>query len=388
MILKIGDKSIKYYNGISVTLRYDSVADTFGMNLLFEPSDSAHRKLFLPGSYNLVTLEYNNEVVMSGVMLSQSMESAGDPPKYLMQVGGYSRTGVLEDCQMAPTASNQSQNKSLLQMAEALLTPFGLKVVADDVVKSECEQVYFSEIIDPDQTIKDFLTKLAVQKNIVLSHTVNGDLLFTRADTTKKPIFDFNPSYPAICKKLIFNGQAMHDTIYAQGQANADNNASDASIKNPYVQKKLNWMQTAFNSTVGVGDVSYSSGYRPKVSLQTAGNDNDTPLTARQLLAQELKEIRVEIKIYGWTLNGKVIRPNNIITIIDPELFLYQKTRWFIESVTFSLEKENFAEVSTLTCVLPECYNNLEVKNVFTGTNLTVPYSEEKGAHAVITPFI
>ena len=56
-----------------------------------------------------------------------------------------------------------------------------------------------------------------------------------------------------------------------------------------------------------------------------------------------------------WELNGAVIKPNQIITVRNPELYLYKKSNWFIESVQLDGDAEQ--TVATLTCVLPETYN-------------------------------
>lgn len=387
MQLKVRDRIIDKYNNIAVSLRYDSVASPFGANIYFNPSNADDRRLFVPGNYNPVTIVHGKETLITGVLLSAGFQDSA--VKHLMNIGGYSKAGVLDDCQNSvDNYPLQFNNVSLFEIAQKLCSPFGLNVVVDDIVKNECSAAYaVGQTMEPDDTIKNFLTKLAVQKNIVLSHDIAGNLLFTRADTTKQPIFNFVNGMPWVGMSLNFDGQQMHSVIWGIGQGNIDTaNASEASIKNPYVQSHLNFMETARLNTILKPGVSYDTGYRPRVSMQTSGGDNDTTLTARQLLSQELKTIRLSIEIQGWELKGKLVRPNNIITVTNPDLFLYQKTRWFIESVDFRGDERS--ETATLNCVLPECYNNETVKNVFTGTNLTVPVPfVETGAHATITPF-
>jgi len=56
-----------------------------------------------------------------------------------------------------------------------------------------------------------------------------------------------------------------------------------------------------------------------------------------------------------WEIEGKVIKPNQIITVRNPELYLYKKSNWFIESV--QLDGDETQTVATITCVLPETYN-------------------------------
>jgi prophage tail gpP-like protein len=388
MNLRIGNRIISKYNNIAVSLKYDAVGSTFAANVYFDPSNSDDRKTFIPGNYFPAIVEHNGETLITGVALSNGFKSA--PTKQLMKLGGYSRAGVLDDCQFPiDNYSLQfSASPTLSEIANKLLAPFGILITIDAIVNEDCNTAYAtSPIIEPDQTIKDFLTTLAAQKNIVLSHDTSGNLVFTRADTHKTPIFNFDGSIPVVDMDLSFDGQQMHNTITSLGQASipTDNSTQD-TIKNPYVRLGIDWMGTAKLNTLGQPGVAYSTGFRPGISKKTSGTDNDTILTARQLLAQELKAIKLTINIDSWTLNNTLVRPNNIITVTNPELFLYQKTRWFIESVDFRGDEKS--ETATLNCVLPECYNNDDVLNVFTGSNLTVPVIDSPGAHATITPFI
>jgi prophage tail gpP-like protein len=231
------------------------------------------------------------------------------------------------------------------------------------------------------ETVKSFLTTLAAQKNLVLSHTPTGNLLLTQADGNKSPIFHFADKGTWVHMSLSFDGQQMHDKINVTGQVNVTNpnSASDSVELNPY----LSSTRGSANTSAGGG---YSALFRPVVYEQTASTDvSTTPLTARKKLGNELKAIRLKIDIFGWELGGVIPRAGDIVTVTNPDIFLYQKTKWFIESVDFrGNEKEDTA---TLNCVLPECFNNDKVVNIFTGSNLTVPYSET-GAHATITPFI
>lgn len=383
MELKIGNRTIDKYNSISVSLRYDSVASSFGMLIYFDPGNAEDRKTFVPGKYSPATLIHNGETLITGLLLTQGFKSS--TTKQLMSVGGYSKPGVINDCNINPKyTSNQLDGKSLKEVVNQLIFQFGLNLVVEDIVKTDCNVVFPTIVAESDKSVQDIITTLSNQKNIVLTHDISGNLVLTRAKTDQPPMYNFDGGFPVTNMELNFNGQEMHDTITVVGQSVVGtNNDCESTVQNPYVQKSLNWGLTAFNSTIGTNNIVY--GNRPKVAIQTSGDDNSTKLTARQLLSQELKAIRLTISIDRWELNGKLVRPNTIVTVTNPELFLYQKSRWFVESV--DLQGDEKSETATLNCVLPECYNNEDVKNVFTGTNLTVPFTDTDGAHAVITPF-
>lgn len=359
MILKINDRfrnrQLDYFNNFSLNLKFDSIGGTFGFSYDFNPDNREHKELSCIGHYHECSVEHNGELLLTGIVLSINMTSA--PVKKLVAIGGYSLPGVLEDCEI-PTTSYplQSDGLTLKQIAQKLLQPFGIKMIIDNAVAQKMNSVFDKSTAGESQTVKAYLTELATQKNIVISHNEKGELLFTAAKTDQTPVmqFDFsNGVLPGVSMNLQFNGQAFHSHITVQKQAGIDadaetGNAGEATVRNPYVYPK--------------------AVYRPKVISQSSGSDVDTETAAKNALAAELKNIKLTIKLDRWLdANGKIIKPNNYITVLNPEVYLYNKTVWFIEEVAFSgNEKE---QTAVLTCVLPEVYNGKTPVYLFKGIN-------------------
>ena len=85
-------------------------------------------------------------------------------------------------------------------------------------------------------------------------------------------------------------------------------------------------------------------------------------------MADELRNIKLVIQTDQWTVGGKIVRPNNIIEIIAPKLFIFTKRRFYIESVT--LVGDEAKTTATWNCVMPEVYNGKTPVNIFDGINL------------------
>jgi|SRR6185437_1447224 len=342
MELKIGTRKLDLYNNVSVALHYDSVASAFSFDFYFDPNNADHKAMFLPGSYSPVTIDHNGERLITGILLSPKFKS--DSVRRGVTISGYSKTGVLEDCEI-PTSSYplQAIGLSLGNIAQRIIKPFGLNLVIDPSVSSNVNSVYKSTTADDKQTVKSYLCELAGQKHVMLSHDEMGNLLLTQAKITQQPIFDFTNGMPNVAMELNFDGQRMHSSITLQKQATktGKGNAGQSSFSNPYV----------------------TSTFRPHVTRQTSGTDVDTALCARNMLSEELKGLTLTIDLDRWTLNNKVIRPNNIITVTNPDLYIYKKTKFFITSV--ELKGDNNAQVATLTCTLPEVYSSTTPKNIF-----------------------
>lgn len=354
MLLKINDRirqrQLDFFNEFTLGLRYDSVGSTFSFKYYFDPANAEHKELSCIGHYHECTIEHNNELLITGQILSIDMGSS--PERQLVSIGGYALPGVLEDCDIPPDMPMESNGLTLRQIAQQLCNKFNLKMVVDDSVAAAMNGVYETSTAQDGQTVKGYLTQLTAQKDIVISHTTKGELLFTKADTAKEPLINFDLSagtIPGTGMRLTFNGQAMHSHITVRKQADVDGgNEGESTIRNPYV----------FPRAV----------YRPKVLTQSSGTDIDTDKAARQALAAELKNMKLVITTDRWEVDGKILKPNNTITVLNPEIYLYNKTTWFIEQIDFKgNQKETTAQ---LTCVLPEVYSGKTPEYLFKGINL------------------
>ena len=350
MILKINDRirntKVDFFNNVNVELRYDSVASAFSFGFYFDPNDQTLVDLACIGHYHLCTVEHNDELLLSGYLISETFRSSSQ--REISSFGGYSLPGVLEDCEI-PTSLYplQSDGLTLRQIANKLISPFGLKLVVDSSVASLVDSVYDTSTANESQSIKSYLSELASQKNVILSHTPKGELLFTKAKTKQTPLFFFDGSVSTVSMSLSFNGQAMHSSITVMKQASIDGgNAGESTVSNPFVPFV----------------------FRPKVKIQNSGDDNDSGEAARNMLSQELKNIKLTINLDRWEIDGKLIKPNSIIAVKNPEIYLFQKSNWFIESVRFIGDEKQ--RTATLTCVLPSVYDGSTPSYIFEGINL------------------
>jgi len=359
MVLKINDRiknrQVEFFNNFSLNLKYDSVGSAFGFSFYFDPENKEHKELMCIGHYHLADVKHNGELLVTGIILSQAFQSA--PVRQMVSLGGYSLPGVLEDCQIpVSTYPLQHDGLSLKQIAEKLIKPFGLKMKIDSSVADKMNAVFDISTAKESETVKGYLTSLATQKNIIISHNEKGELLFTSANTNQStPLLEFDFSagtIPGTEMDLSFNGQAMHSHITVQKQANVDadtdgGNAAEATVRNPYV---------------------INSVFRPLVVSQSSGTDTDTEQAAKNIRAAELKNLKLVIKTDRWEVNRKIIKPNNYLTVINPEVYLYKKSTWFIEEIAF--EGNEKQTTATITCCLPEVYNGKEPVYLFKGINL------------------
>lgn len=357
-------RTVKYFTDFKMSLKYDSVASTFAFGFYFDPSNVEHAEIACVSHMHECQIFYDEELLITGFTLSQTLVHSSVPE--LVQIGGYSKPGVLEDCdiptKMYPLESN---GKTFRQIVQRLISPFNFEFKITDLAKKDANTRFtITEKADKEipkstapesQNIKSYLTELATQKNLILTHDEFGNLLITEANTKAKPLFVFDGAVgmEGITKlTLSYGGQALHSHITVIRQADQDGgNAAEYTIRNPFVP--------------------VAATYRPKVTTLTSGDDVTIEEAARNELAKELKAIVLKVEMDRGKIDGKFIRPNNTIIVKDREIFLYKKVTWFIESVDFEIDPKG--EKCSLTCVPVYVYDNKTPENFFVDPHKNLP---------------
>lgn len=337
MELKIDSKVYEFFSTFDVNLSFDAIASKFNFSAFFDPANETQKELFRPLTGKEVELFHQGEFLFKGIMLSPRFEKKGTWKA--VHVSGYSKTGVLEDCNI-PIKSYplESNNLSLVDIAKKLCKPFGISVEVDPLVASKANKIFSKTIAKESDTIKGYLTRLAMQRNLIITHTPEGELFITKAKTDQVVSW----SYSATDDKVLsisssINGQRMHSEITSIRQASIDsNNAGQSTQENIYINT-----------------------FRPAVRMQSSGKDADTKDGAISSILSELKSIAFFIDYEGF-----IHKPNEIISVKEPFIYLYNDTKLFIESVR--LVGNNKQIISKLNCVLPEVYSNaLPIKSIY-----------------------
>lgn len=382
MILKVNDRvrvrTVDFFDGFKLTLSHDTIASVFSFDFFFDPKNRQHAELACLSHFHEAIVEHNGERLLTGYIVGNTFNSKST--REPAQLGGYSKAGVLEDCKIPPKYFPlETVGLSLKQIIEKYIEPFDLSLEVDtDVTEdaelafisngesddSEVDSVVINKPIDDrlnrsidranasiSQSYLSFFTELAVQRNILLSHNSFGNVLITKPKATGKPIAHFENGTVGVTVTLTFNGQGLHSEIWGVKQADSEGgNAAEDFIKNPFVPIV----------------------YRPTTVVMTSGTDISMQEFLQKELAKELKEnIKLVITTSTWVIDGKIIRPNNIITARNDDVFLYKKTSWFIETVEFTGNAKETTAV--ITCVLPEVYNGKTPTNIFVDVHNNFP---------------
>lgn len=368
---------------------FNSLASTFSFEFYFDPRNQVHAETVCVSHLHECQIFYNGKLQLTGYILANKFKNNGKPQ--LVKLSGYSKAGALGDCDIPynqyPLETNGLNFKQILSK---ILAPFasngiGIKygsgtgsintpfITNEDGTPEKTTEEKTNEnikktSIGSSQNIASYISELAVQRNIVVSHDEFGNVLITKPNTKGIPIlnFDFtsqNPNddsrrIPGVEVESEFNAQGLHTEITVVQQADDEKgtNASQITLTNPLIPIKSAVL------------------FRPKTVIIDSGNQFTVGEAANYELGKEIREAcKLTIKLGVVELNGQMIRENNTLTIIDPENFLYTRSTWYIESVQPTINEKETSCV--LNCVLPFGYDfdRSALKNVYVDPHSNFP---------------
>lgn len=354
-------------------LKFNSFASSFSFDFYFDPKNQEHAEIFCVSHFHEIEIFYNNTLFLTGWLVNNDFINPGKAE--LVSISGYSKPGILNKCDI-PFSSYplETDGLSLRQIINKFVPIYNIGVQIDDKVK-RLDKAFVSDNEGEDdednlgksasessQNVASYLSSLAQERNVVLSHTASGKVWITTPATKGTPIlnFDFtgndpnNDAFkiPGIKTHLKYNGEGLHTDITVIQQA-SDEEGSNATQSEP-LQNPI------------IHPIKQSVLYMPKVVTMSSGSQFTANQLAKYELGREIREnVTLSIDMGMIDIDGELIRPNNTITVKDPSIFLYNKSTWYIQSLSFSITPNS--ETCTLNCVLPFGYDfdYTTLKNVF-----------------------
>lgn len=344
MLLKLNNETFDFFNKTSVDLRYNTIASTFQFSAFFDPDNDQHRRLFRPLTFPTVQIKEGRKTLLTGFAVNNTFSVTSK--LQLAQFTGYSTPGILEDVNVpVDQYPIEYSGLNLVQLTQKLIGPFNLTLIVDQVAQEEAEKVIEQINIEPGKKIKDFISEIAAQRNLIFTHDPFGRIRLTKTLASEAPSVFYVEGMPGTKFQLQTRGQAMHSPYTVQKQTDiSSDNAGEETLDNPFVGQ-----------------------FRPRVKIQNTGNDVDTVQAVQNAVANELRNIVLTITMdrWLWIRNNRtrIVEPNAVISVDLPNLFLKRRTRFFVERAVLSGDERQ--QQAVLTCVLPEVYNGQDPRNIF-----------------------
>jgi prophage tail gpP-like protein len=356
MRITISGQNVDFFTSGVITLELDSVASTFEFSTRFSAQDPKHQELLKPLQYKDVEIfNKNDELIFTGTILNHRFKS--DSGRNLVFVSGYAKCGILEDVSIPVSAYPlESTNRSLKDIADNLCGLFGIKVLISNQsttistvnsplkgrkqkyversafadLQAKANSIFGRIAAMPSESIKDYLSKLAGQKNIIITHNEKGEVLLFQPDLLQKPRYFFTKKN-SLGMSADFNGQNMHSDVSIVRQP-SDENAGVSTV------------DTAKNSLIAK--------YRPVTKIMTSGEDTNTKDAAENEIGSELKNINIGVELQDLFDD---IYPGEIVNVHNHYIYSYAYNRFMVKSITLKFDEDS--DTTTLALVVPESFS-------------------------------
>lgn len=326
----IDGQRFRFWDRVRVTRSIDTM-DTVEFGAPFDADAPGFRETFRPFSFKPVVITVGGTPLFTGTMVAVS--PAVENSQKIVSVSGYSLPGVLNDCTSpASTYPLEFDSQGLREISGALASPFGIAVE----FQADQGAVFERVASEPGKKVLAFLTELAKQRNLIISSTTRGKLLFSQSVESGTPVARLQQgSAPVMAVTPFFSPQEYYSHITGIEPVIVGLAGSQFTVKNPRLQG---------------------------VTRPITFNAPDT-LDADVKGAVEAKAGRMfgnmasySVRVATWRdPQGNLWEPNTIVKLLAPEAMIYNEYAFVIRSVEF--EREGRKETATLNLVIPGSFS-------------------------------
>lgn len=322
---------------VEIELAIDSFA-TASFTAPFERERAEFREIFRPFKYRTFEVDTHLETLFLGYGVDVSTKASATESS--VRFSGYAKPAAFEDCcipvfdqasDKAPT-KRQFTKSGLRAIAEALCAPFGIELEF-----AGPEGKLFDKVsIGPDQKIIEFMRELAKQRNLVISNTTEGKLLFWQSVEPGNPVARLELGKNCGVVEADFSPQDYFSQVTGFASKKRGKAPAKWTEHNPWLSEPLR--------------------------AHTFKLEDTERADARE--ATQAKMGRMFANIVSYTIpdipswrdpKGNLWRPNTTIKLLAPDVMVYGETEMLIRKVKLKQTKD--ATTADLVVCLPGAFN-------------------------------
>ena len=323
--ITIDGQVYRFWTEVTFTKSIDSF-DSVNFRAPFDPDREDVRETFRPFSFKPVTIYIGNILAFTGTLVNVNPEL--QPISRVVAAGCYARCAVINDC-TAPASGFplEYRDTQLDVITDQITGMFGFSSEFPNGPGTKFPIVRCS----PTQTLFSFLTQLAQKRNLVISNTNSGDLLFRRASGSSQPVALFREGRsPVISVGVQFSPQSYYSHITGL---------------TPIALARVGSQFTVVNSRLcGVlRPLNFDAGDTTETDITTTTNDKVGRMFGNM--------VSYSVQVSTWrTPAGDLWEPDMTVQLTSPGAMVYQPTNLIIRRVSFNQAVNN--RTATLDLVL------------------------------------
>jgi len=326
----IEGERFRFWQSIRITRAIDAM-DTMELLAPFDSEVASFRETFRPFSYKSANVTVGGIPLFTGTMVG--VVPVLDPARKVVSVSAYSLPGVLNDCTAPASAFPLEFNdQNLRDIANKVAGLFGLKVVFD----GEPGAVFDRVALTPGKKVLSFLADLAKQRNLIVSSTPLGELLFLKSTDARQPVAQLRQGEsPLLSVTPFFSPQEYYSHITGLEPVLVGLAGSQFTVKNPRLVGVVRPITFEASDAVAA-DVKGAVESKAGRMFGNAASYSITLTTWRNP-------------------SGNLWAPNSTITLIARDAMVYSEYAFIVRSVEFIRERS--AETAVLNLVIPGSFS-------------------------------
>ncbi len=326
----IDGERFRFWDTIRIVRALDTM-DVVDFSAPFESEAPKFRETFRPFSYKPLQVTLGGDPFFTGTLVGVNPNIT--PDRKTLVMSGYSLPGVLNDC-TAPASSYplEFSEQNLREIATSLAEPFGVSVEFLEEPGATFELV----AMEPSEKVFEFLVRVAKQRNLILSSSPEGKLIFWRSIETGNPVAQLRQGEPPLLSVTpFFNPQEYYSHVTGLDPVLVGLEGSQFTVKNPRL--------------AGIT--------RPITFSTPDSQDADTKAAVEAKAGRMFGSMAsYSISVATWRDSaGKLWEPNTLITLEAPDAMIYNQYTFVIRSIEF--EKDEKSETAVLNLVIPGSFS-------------------------------
>lgn len=327
----IDGQRFRHWTGITIGRSLDNIS-TVSFIGPFEESEPVFRDRFKPLKFRPLEVTIGGRRVFTGTMINPY--SQAEPEQVVLSVNGYGKPGILNDCTLPVSAYPELENfdLTLAEIAKIVSGPFGISTSIDTDPGPTFEDVAAEE----EQKVMSYLIKLAKQRNLVITDTVDGKLLFTRSIITGKPVASLAQGEPGIISvDPLFSPQEYYSEITGIVPVLAGIEGPSYTVKNKHLQDVFRPLTMMFDDATDA-------------DLKTAVDNRVGRMFANA--------ISYRVRVPSWRdPKGELWKPNTFFQLTAPGAMIYNPYKFIIRNV--DLVRTSDEETAELLLTVPGSFS-------------------------------
>lgn len=347
MQLTVNGVRYKHFTDASVTLRIDSLTDSFSFTSVHNNTNGVISLPFKLGDECQAVID--NEPVLTGYI--EKIDGSYDSKEHVVQVQGRSKTSDLVDSSIG-SLSDIGPPVTLKKIIENVISDIGSNIsVVDNAIPNEFKESTDNIAPEPGDNAFSFIEELARNRQVLLTTNAEGNLVIE-----KTPGSDSGGVVQSV-REAIYNN--ILSAEYSYDDTERFNQYQFVSELNPIALNSAGTISLGIivNQQGFVSDTNVRTGRKLVLISESSFDDSDNSKRAEW----EARVRRTRGRKYSCVVHGHrpdsgapLWTPNTTVQVLDDMAGL--SARMLINSVTYNLS-EGSGSTTTLELVEKNAYN-------------------------------